>query len=247
MNGPPWFTGKALAFDTETTAPEPTEARLVTATAAEVSVLGLGRTWEWMINAGVDIPEEASKIHGISTAQVQATGRPMAEALVQIVATLTWAWRKGWAVIAMNANYDLTVLQCELARLGLPALQMGMVLDPFVIDRGCDPYRQGKRRLTETAAHYGVKLEGAHSATGDALAAARIVWAQAKLAMTSKRYQQLRSLTLLQMQSWQAKAHRDRQENYREYLIKKMKTDLTITLADVAKVDGSWPLRAVGT
>jgi DNA polymerase III epsilon subunit-like protein len=51
------------------------------------------------------------------------------------------------------------------------------VVDVYVIDKGVHPYRKGKRNLGALCEFYGVKLDGAHDATADALAAGRVAWA----------------------------------------------------------------------
>jgi len=48
------------------------------------------------------------------------------------------------------------------------------VIDPFVLDKKLDKWRKGPRTLTATCAHYNVRLDCAHDATQDALAAASI-------------------------------------------------------------------------
>ncbi len=232
---PPWFPKLALGFDTETTAPDPTEARLVTATTVEVGVKGLGTTREWLVDPGVDIPAEAAAIHGVTTEMVRGLAPHSRSAIFQILETLHDAWSRGLAVIAMNANYDMTVIDREADRHRINGFVVGPILDPFVIDRGVDPFRKGKRTLSALAAHYGVRQDGAHSSTGDALCAARIVWAMGKRCGTDAKFKQVRDLTLEQMQAWQAKAHAERQANYQEYLAKQGKPQV---------IDGSWPLRA---
>lgn len=49
------------------------------------------------------------------------------------------------------------------------------VIDPLVIDKHVDKYRKGKRALHALCAHYGVRLDDAHDARADAVAAARVV------------------------------------------------------------------------
>src|SRR6201999_698587 len=48
------------------------------------------------------------------------------------------------------------------------------------IDRAIDRYRKGKRTLGALCEHYQVRLDGAHSSAGDALATARLAWRLAK-------------------------------------------------------------------
>lgn len=190
-----------LGFDLETTGPNPSTARIVTAHVVECGPAGIGVDTGWLVNPGMPIPSEATAIHGI-TDDIAATGFPTNEAVPLIADALAAAWRRGLPVVAFNASFDLTVLWTEWARLGFDARSVGPVLDPRVIDLGCDRYRRGKRKLLDVAAHYGVKLGAAHDAKADALMACRIVWTQAR------RCREVSTLTLWQMQDWQRDAHR---------------------------------------
>lgn len=225
-----WFNDRALAYDSETTAPDPLEARLVTATAVQVGPAGAERKGQWLVNPEVEIPAEAIAIHKV-TNEMAREGLDLITAVPEISEVLLEGWREGLPLIAMNAAYDLTVLQQARARLGLAPLTLGPVLDPLVIDRGMVKFRSGKkaRVLSALAEHYNVKLEGAHSSAGDALCAARVVWRQARV------YPELARLDLEQMQEWQQKAHAEWAEGFEKYL---RRTDPT------ASIERSWLTRS---
>jgi DNA polymerase-3 subunit epsilon len=223
-----WLPGNALSFDTETTGVDPTEARIVTASCIEVGADGSVDRGSWLVDPGIEIPERATAIHGISTAKARAEGQPPHHVLPLIITVLADAWLRGLPVIVMNAGYDLTLVQAEASRLGLPELSLGPVLDPLAIDRMCRKSWRGKRTLEALAAHYQVKQEGAHSARGDALTAARVVWKQARA------YPAAMSLTLTEMQAAQADAHRAWAEEFGTYLRGIGKRD---------DVERGWPLR----
>jgi DNA polymerase-3 subunit epsilon len=81
--------------------------------------------------------------------------------------------------VIYNAPYDLTVLDRELRRHGWPPFDtLPMIVDPLVIDRALDRYRRGSRKLVDVCRHHGVTLSelDAHTAEGDAVAAARLAW-----------------------------------------------------------------------
>jgi DNA polymerase-3 subunit epsilon len=84
------------------------------------------------------------------------------------------AWAEGLPVVAYNASYDLTLLSAELTRFGLAPLALGPIVDPWVLDRHCDPGRQESRRLALVCRRHGVLLEDPHQAHADALAAAQL-------------------------------------------------------------------------
>ncbi len=224
-----WLKNGALSFDTETTGVDPLEARIVTAHAVSVCEHGAKEVGDWKINPGVPIPEEASKIHGITDAMVAdwPTGNAV---LPDITTTLQSAWVVGVPVIVMSAPYDLTLVNVEGFRCGL-ASPLGpaplLVLDPLVIDRAMDPWRKGKRTLADLAAFYGVEQDGAHTARGDALCSARIVWAQAKL------YRKIAHYPLETMMAWQASHHSKWAKQFQGYL-RREKPD--------AVVNHQWPV-----
>ncbi|MBF6326468.1 3'-5' exonuclease [Nocardia cyriacigeorgica] len=195
------------AFDTETTSPDPHSARLVSACVININGTTLD-TRTWLADPGIDIPQEATDVHGITTEYAREHGRPHDEVVGQVVAALYAAWADGRAVVAFNAAFDLTVLANHC-----PGFEVrGLVVDPFVIDREFDRFRPGKRRLADVCAHYGVRLDGAHSADGDALAAARLAW---KLPRVHPTLTLASADSLMQSQTdW----YRERQYSYIDYL-----------------------------
>ncbi|MCX8529176.1 MAG: exonuclease domain-containing protein [Rhodoluna sp.] len=176
---PAW--GKSIAvFDLETTGLVLHEARIVTACAVELDAAGniVGRDLEWLADPGIEIPEVAANVHGVTTEIARANGRPAAEVVAEIVATLRSYFERGIPVVAYNAPYDFTILFHEAVRHGIePIEQQTPVIDPLVLDKHFDRYRSGKRRLENAAAHYGVALTDAHNATADAVAAGRVAQA----------------------------------------------------------------------
>jgi DNA polymerase-3 subunit epsilon len=177
-----WFdpAQRWLCWDLETTAPDPAEARLVTACVAFVGGGKPTEVMSWVVDAGVDVPAEAAEVHGYTTERVRAEGKPIADVLPEIVGYLAGAVAAGVPLVAFNACYDNTVLACETVRLGLDpfgdVLADAVVLDPFVIDKRIDRYRPGKRTLETACQVYRVKLDGAHDSEFDALAAGRVLY-----------------------------------------------------------------------
>lgn len=167
---------RIIAFDLETTGPDPATARIVSYAAVPLTPAGpAGAAVTGLVSPGVPIPEEATAVHGITTQQAEAEGSTPWAALMRLHEALT----SGGLVCAFNARYDLTVLHHELGRAGLPSAWLrGLhVADPLVIDRAADKYRAGKRTLTAMAAHYRVPLDNAHEAEADATAAGRVFYA----------------------------------------------------------------------
>lgn len=177
-----WFdpAQRWLCWDTETTAPDPTEARLVTVCVAFVGGGEPPEVMSWVVDAGVDVPDEAAAVHGFTTERVRAEGKPIGDVLPEIVGYLSGAVAAGVPLVAFNACYDNTVMAAETVRLGLDpladVLADAVVLDPFVIDKRIDRYRPGKRTLEAACEVYKVKLDAAHDSEFDALAAGRVLY-----------------------------------------------------------------------
>jgi DNA polymerase-3 subunit epsilon len=178
---PDWATQIAV-FDLETTGLDLTDARIVTACAVELNAAGeiVGTNSEWLANPGIEIPTQASDVHGVTTEIAVRDGRPADLVVGELLETLRSFFARGLPVVAYNAPYDFTILHYEALRHGLEPLKLGSVIDPLVIDKFKDKYRKGKRRLENAAEFYKVALDDAHNATADAVAAGRIAQAIAR-------------------------------------------------------------------
>jgi DNA polymerase-3 subunit epsilon len=177
----PWYHTLGV-FDLETTGIDVATSRIV---SAHVGVIGpdgaVLEQRDWLADPGVEIPEGASAVHGITTAQARAEGRPAHLVVAEVVAALSELFVRGIAVTIYNAPYDLSLLAHEARRYGLPPLrEPAPIIDPLVLDKAVDRYRKGKRTLTAAALHYGVPLLEAHTAGADAVAAGRVAQALAR-------------------------------------------------------------------
>ncbi|MDH2391058.1 3'-5' exonuclease [Streptomyces sp. HNM0663] len=233
-----WHAEPLVGFDLETTGTEPLEARIVTAAIVEVGPRGVARR-TWLADPGVRIPPQASAIHGISSERAAAEGRPAREVADEIAEALTGCWRRGVPVVAYNAAFDLTLLSAELRRHGLPSLAergyatagTGPVIDPYTIDRAVDRYRKGKRTLEAVCAEYGIRLDDAHEAGADALAAVRVARAIAG------RHKAVAALTPAELHERQIHWYAQWASDFQRFLRRKGDAG--------AVVDPSWPLRAL--
>jgi DNA polymerase III subunit epsilon len=176
---PDWSKQLAV-FDLETTGLDLREARIVTACAVEIDQDGniSGANREWLADPGIEIPEAASNVHGITTEIARANGAAANQVVSEIVETLRGFFARGIPVVAYNAPYDFTILYHEALRHGIEPIAEPMpVIDPLVLDKYVDTYRSGKRTLEVAARTYRVSLEDAHNATADAVAAGRVAQA----------------------------------------------------------------------
>lgn len=171
----PEWAKNLVAFDLETTGLELETSRIVTSSIVQLNASGeVESTWEWLINPGIEIPLEASNVHGVTTEMAIENGVAPQVAIPEIVAVLSKFFSDGIAVVAFNAPYDFTILHHEAGRNGVPALNAKSVLDPLVLDKHFVPRRSGKRTLGALSPHYEINLENAHTSAADALAAGRI-------------------------------------------------------------------------
>ena len=97
------------------------------------------RARDWLADPGVEIPEGATAIHGITTAHARAEGRPAAEVVAEVVAALRALLDAGIPVVAYNAPYDFSLLKYEALRHGIePIVDPSPVIDPLVVDKAYD-------------------------------------------------------------------------------------------------------------
>lgn len=176
-----WHLGRLAGFDLETTGVDVENDRIVTACAIQCGGGKPTQSATWMADPGIEIPEGAAKVHGITTERARAEGQPAAEVVEQLVAALAECVLAGQPIVAMNASFDLTILDREARRHGVQPLidivgKDLRVVDPRVLDKKVDPYRRGGRKLEDLCKHYEVSLDGAHSADADAIAACRVAW-----------------------------------------------------------------------
>jgi DNA polymerase-3 subunit epsilon len=166
-------------FDLETTGVDVETARVVTACIAVLDADGqVVQRWDWIADPGVEIPEAAAAVHGITTERARAEGRASELVVAEIAQTLRTLFGLGVPVVVYNAPYDLSLLDRECRRNELdPISDPGPIVDPLVLDKQVDTYRKGKRTLEAAAAHYGVPLDDAHDAGADAIAAGRVAQA----------------------------------------------------------------------
>jgi DNA polymerase-3 subunit epsilon len=213
-----WADGLLLSFDTETTGTDPETARIVSAACLWRNALTAPEDRSWIVNPGIPIPPEATAVHGI-TDEIAGAGLQPAEALPEIVEQLRTALRVGAAIVIFNAPYDLTVLDRECARYGVPLDLSGLqVVDPLVIDKALDPYRSGSRKLVDMAALYRVPEDGRpHGAAADALMAAR-------LAMRLSRLPEIAEMTLAQLHESQIGWRFTQAASFEAYLDRKNKS-----------------------
>lgn len=176
-----WARMPLLAFDTETTGVDVFNDRIVQAAVVKVAPEERPQATSWLADPGIDIPQAATDVHGITTDHARTHGMDPGQMLFELTGRLAIWLGHGKPIVGMNLAYDLTLLEAENRRHGIDTLhdrlgpgKIGPIIDVYVLDKHVDKFRKGGRKLEQICEVYGVRHVGAHDATGDALAAARI-------------------------------------------------------------------------
>ncbi|MCB4207803.1 3'-5' exonuclease [Arthrobacter sp. UM1] len=223
---PTWIDLPTVGFDLETTGRDPRTARIVT--AALIIVNGRGEELqrrEWLVDPGVEIPQQAADVHGITTEKARAEGRPAAEAVAEISAALAEISEAELPLVAFNGAYDFTVMAYERERHGVRSPELRPIIDPFILQKHVDKYRKGKKTLTALCESYGISLENAHTAADDALAAVHLARA------LGHKFSQIQ-MPAAELHPRQVAWAREQAADFQAY---KRRTDPSAT------VEGGWP------
>ncbi|GBQ32886.1 DNA polymerase III subunit epsilon [Gluconacetobacter azotocaptans] len=122
---------RAILFDTETTGLDPARGdRVIEIAALElVGDLPTGQHYHVLVHPERDIPEEASRVHGITLADLE--GKPkfvdIADAFLEFIGEDE--------LIAHNARFDFGFLNAELKRVQRPPLSLDRMVDTLDIAR----------------------------------------------------------------------------------------------------------------
>jgi DNA polymerase-3 subunit epsilon len=145
---------REIVLDTETTGLDPTRGhRLVEIGAVEiVDQVVSGKHFHVLINPERDVPEDAFRIHGHSTASLR--DKPYFSAIVEDFLAFIGEDR----LIIHNAEFDMRFINAELSAVGRPAVSADRVVDtlalarkkhpgaPNNLDALCDRYRIDRSR-----------------------------------------------------------------------------------------------------
>ena len=154
----PWWAGTLTVPDTETTGIDVARDRMVSLAVVRVTRTGAVEpgSLATVVDPGLPIPAGAAAVHGITTERARREGVPPAVALRAAVPLHLHGRDEGAPPRIFNAPFEGP----------LPAV-------PLLLDQHFDRYRRGSRRLADVAAHYGVRIDAAHSADAVATAGSR--------------------------------------------------------------------------
>lgn len=233
-----YWEGPMLGFDIESTGTDQFQDRIVTFSMIYSAFSGAEPiVLEWMIDPGVEIPEGASAVHGITTEMAQAEGMPPQLALSQISSRLVPIVEQKIPMTVFNAPFDTTMLWAEFERYGIQFpydidTTFGRMIDPLVIDKAMDKFRKGSRKLVDMASHYGYNEFSAHESTADVLATIFVARAQQKWFKPE--------MTIELLQQFQKECKAKQAASFQSYLRNK-KDEQGVLVNPLAVINGSWP------
>ncbi|GLS30084.1 DNA polymerase-3 subunit epsilon [Mesorhizobium albiziae] len=141
---------REIIFDTETTGLDARDDRIIEIGGVElVNRFPTGRTFHEYINPeGRKVHAEALAVHGISDAQL--VGKPT---FGQVSAEFL-EFIDGARLVAHNASFDIAFVNAEFARLGIPSVEPGLVVDTLMLARRKHP--MGPNSLDALCRRYGI-------------------------------------------------------------------------------------------
>lgn len=161
-----------IFFDLETTGVNTVKDRIVQIAILKINVNGEQETTKRLLNPGIEIPKEATEIHGISNEMVkdEPTFNQVAKSLFEIL--------DGCDICGYNSDsFDVPLLMEEFNRAGIEYPAPGAALtfiDVLKLER-----KLNSHKLADTYKRYtGRELEGAHDALNDVIATQEILFKQ---------------------------------------------------------------------
>ncbi|MGA2260821.1 MAG: exonuclease domain-containing protein [Acidobacteriota bacterium] len=223
-----WADGPMAALDFETTGTDPETARIVQAALVvdnRKEYGGMVTVVDCLVDSDVEIPKEATEIHGFTTEIVKKMGFPAKATIEFLIEALTEF--DDYPLVICNVPYDWPLLVAEAKRHEIEIVARPSFLDPLLIDRHVDRYRKGSRKLVDMAALYEVPFDGkAHSATADAFTAIGV------MREIVNRYPDLRKYSLVELQAVQNQWYEAWKQGVNAYWEKNNKPQ---------RVTNSWP------
>jgi DNA polymerase-3 subunit epsilon len=239
MNG---LIGDLLVFDVESTGVNVELDRILTCYAMLEGPEGtIKREWRWTINPGVEVPEGAAAVHGMTTEWIRDNGREDAgPAIFEIFKVLFNASEKRIPIVAYNARYDLSILHNEMIRHGQAdgveqLLSKGAIFyDASVHEKERNKYVKGSgmRTLKNTCLRYGIEFddEKAHAAQYDV---------QKTAELSRKLLAKERKLGLVELMPLLIEWKREQDESLEKYFTKAQKKNED---GSAIRIDRGWPL-----
>jgi DNA polymerase-3 subunit epsilon len=174
-----WYEEPVVVIDTETTGLT-VQDRVIQLGLARFERGKLLDTWSTLVWAGVEIPADATAIHGIRTVDV-ADAPPWTAVLPKVI-----DMTRGAHPAAYNEEFDKRMFAAEMARLQVDLRDVPLPIfhphhrwiDPLVWTRSVERFVKGtgRHKLFKVCERRNIPLPKAHDAASDAVAAGRVLW-----------------------------------------------------------------------
>ena len=164
------LTKPLVFFDLETTGIQIATDRIVEISILELFPNGTQESKTWLVNPEIEIPAEATAVHGITNEKVVT--EPTFKELAQTISTMI----EGCDLAGFNSNrFDIPLLAEEFLRVGIDFdMRSRNAIDVQVIF-----HKKEQRTLSAGYRFYcGKDLDNAHSAEADTMATYEILKAQ---------------------------------------------------------------------
>lgn len=152
--------GDFVVLDVETTGLKPSQQRIIEVAMIRVSASGAPLRWSSLVNPGRRLPDYIATLTGIDdmTLASEPEFRSLAPTIVEIVEDLP--------IVAHNAAFDVSFINAELVRCGLPRLVNGTIDTLSLADQLAPEAR--RLNLQDVARALGIRPAKAHRAMSDA-------------------------------------------------------------------------------
>lgn len=230
---------KTVTFDLETTGTDTENDRIITCFMRAKDGEKVVFEQNWVIDPGVEIPKEASDVHGMTTEWVRENGRKdVSDAIKDIHRNLlNWASYEEYVVCGFNHSFDLAILDAEVRRhkvggsprLGLSGSEIRFI-DPVIFSRVFDKYAKGGHQLITVAKRNGIEVEDdrLHAADYDVEVTEKLV----KI-MLNRAWKELSGLRkgltpdefITKLQEWQAEQKREWADGLTKYFAEQGKAE----------------------
>ena len=156
--------GEFVVVDVETTGLNPDEHRVVQIALVRVNNGNVTEIFESLFNP--EGPVGKTEIHGITQSQVD--GAPLFRDKTAEISQFI----KGRTLVAHNARFDLAFIRSEFSKAGIEFPWV----EPLCTLRASEYYlpNLSRRKLVDCCDAIGISIENAHTATGDAIATAKL-------------------------------------------------------------------------
>ncbi|MCB0323250.1 MAG: 3'-5' exonuclease [Bdellovibrionales bacterium] len=189
------FQLDALFFDVETTGMQPGQDQIIELCVQHGSGES-AKSESWRIRPTVPISAAAQAVHGITVEELRDC--PTFDAVAE---TIRERFSSVKTIVGYNLEFDLGFLQAELARVGLPMLDLRdkHLLDPLILWRRMEP-----RSLSDAFRRFvGGELQGAHCAANDVAATAQVFLGMlTSFNLTDKQLPELTQICGLARSNW---------------------------------------------